>query len=194
MIDFVYSSVYDELFTVMKKKKYSGKQYVDMERFTASLQSFWEKEGKKIKGEIEKISGLKFTYKVRCFTVKDMDFNAISFPFTLKYNKNPDVIRGILIHELIHVLLKDNKKVLELIRKKFGYEDYDFKVHFPVLLIQRRVTENLYGKEYFKKVLQQERDIDELGYEWDRVNQYYPKFEKGIVGFLQNVINFSGIV
>ena len=27
-----------------------------MERFTASLQSFWEKEGKKIKGEIEKVS------------------------------------------------------------------------------------------------------------------------------------------
>ena len=188
MMDFVYSSVYDELFTVMKKKKYSGKQYIDMERFSASLQSFWEKEGGKIKKEIEKVSDLKFKYKLRCFVVKDMEFNAISFPFTLKYNNDLETIKGILIHELIHVLLRDNHKVLDLVRKKFGYADYDFKVHFPVLLIQRRVTENLYGKEYFKKVLQQERDIDELGYEWDRVNQYYPKFEKGIVSFLQNVV------
>lgn len=188
MIDFVYSSVYDELFTSMKKKKYSGKQYVDMERFSALLQSFWEKEGTGIKKEIERVSGLKFKYKIRCFVVKDMDFNAISFPFTLRYNKNIETIKGILIHELIHVLLRDNKKVLELIRKKFNYEDYDFKVHFPVLLIQRRVTEILYGKDYFEKVLKQERDVDELGYEWKRVNKYYNKFDKGIVNFLQNAV------
>jgi len=188
MIDFIYSSVYDELFTSMKKKKYSGKQYVDMERFSAELQSFWGKEGGKIKKEIEKISGLKFKYKVKCFIVRDMEFNAISFPFTLKYNKNMETIKGILIHELIHVLLKDNKKVLDLVRNKFNYEDYDFKVHFPVLLIQRKVIENLYGNSYFKKVLQQERDIDELGYEWDRVNQIYGKFDKNVVNFLQNVI------
>ena len=188
MIDFVYSSVYDELFTSMKRKKYSGKQYLEMEQFSALMQSFWEKEGKKIKSEIEKVSGLKFRYKIRCFIVKNMDFNAISFPFTLKYNKNIETIKGILIHELIHVLLKDNKKILDLIRKKFNYEDYDFKVHFPVLLIQRKVIENLYGKSYFLKVLQQEKDIDELGYEWDRVNQHYNKFDKGIVNFLQNAV------
>ena len=49
--------------------------------------------------------------------------------------------------------LEDNKKVLDLVRSKFNYEDYDFKVHFPVLLIQRKVIENLYGKEYFKKLV-----------------------------------------
>ena len=102
--------------------------------------------------------------------------------------ENIETIKGILIHELIHVLLKDNKKILDLIRKKFNYEDYDFKVHFPVLLIQRKVIENLYGKSYFLKVLQQEKDIDELGYEWDRVNQHYNKFDKGIVNFLQNAV------
>ena len=188
MIDFVYSPVYDELFTVMKKKRFSGEQFIDMEKFWDSLESFWEKEGNKIKKEIEKVSGLKFNGKIECFLVRDMNFNAISFPFTLKYNKNMEVIKGILIHELIHILLKDDKKLLELVKKKFDYEDYDFKVHFPVLLVQRKVIENIYGREYFEKVLQNENYIDELGYEWERVNQYYPKFEKGIVGFLQNVI------
>ena len=187
MIDFIYSSVYDELFTSMKKKKYSNKQYVDMERFSAELQSFWGKNGVKIKREIEKVSGLKFKDKIKCFVVRDMEFNAISFPFTLKYNKL-ETIKGVLIHELIHALLKDNKKVLSLVRGKFNYEDYDFKVHFPVLLIQRKVIENLYGKDYFKEVLNDEKDIDELGYEWDRVNQDYNKFDKGIVKFLENVI------
>ena len=188
MIDFVYSSVYDELFTSMKKKKYSGKQFVDMERFSASLQSFWEREGGKIKKEIEKVSGLRFRYKLRCFVVKDMNFNAISFPFTLRYNKDIEVIRGILIHELAHVLLRDNKKVLELVRKKFGYEDYDFKIHFPVLLIQRKVIENLYGNKFFDRTLKYEDKIDELGYEWKRVNKYYNKFDKNIGKFLQNVV------
>ena len=188
MIDFVYSPVYDELFTVMKRKKFSGEQFIDMEKFCASLESFWKKDGGKIKKEIEKVSGLKFNGKIECFLVRDMRFNAISFPFTLKYNKNMEIIKGILVHELIHILLKDNKRLLELVRKKFDYEDYDFKVHFPVLLVQRKVIENIYGREYFEKVLQNENYIDELGYEWERVNQYYPKFEKGIVGFLQNVI------
>jgi len=187
MIDFIYSPVYDELFTCMKRKKFSGKQYVNMERFSAELQSFWGKEGKKIKKEIEKVSGLKFKDKIKCFVVKDMEFNAISFPFTLKYNKI-ETIKGILIHEMIHILLKDNKKVLELVRNKFNYEDYDFKVHFPVLLIQRKVIENLYGKNYFKKVLIDERDIDELGYEWSRVNGFYDNFYKGIVKFLEDVV------
>ena len=187
MIEFIYSSVYDELFTSMKRKKYSNKQYVDMERFSAELQSFWGKEGKKIKKEIEKVSGLKFRSKIKCFVVKDMEFNAISFPFTLRYNKL-ETTKGILIHELIHALLKDNKKILELVRNKFNYEDSDFKVHFPVLLIQRKVIENLYGKDYFKKVLSDEKDIDELGYEWSRVNKCYSDFDKGIVNFLQNVV------
>ena len=188
MIEFVYSPVYDELFTSMKKKKYSKEQFVDMEKFTAQLESFWEKEGNKIRKEIEKVSKLKFKGDIKCFIVKDMDFNAISFPFTLRYNKDFEVIKGTLIHELIHVLLRDNKKVLDLVRNKFGYEDYDFKVHFPVLLIQRRVTENLYGKDYFKKVLMQEKDIDELGYEWERVNKIYNKFNIGIVSFLEKNI------
>src|SRR3989344_8207651 len=187
MIEFVYSPVYDELFTSMKKKKFSNKQYVNMERFSAELESFWGKEGKKIKKEIEDVSGLKFKNKIKCFVVKDMEFNAISFPFTLKYNKL-ETIKGILIHELIHSLLKDNKKVLDLVRSKFNYEDYDFKVHFPVLLIQRKVIENLYGKEYFKKVLDDEKNIDELGYEWERVNNYYNKFDKNLVNFLQNAV------
>ena len=98
------------------------------------------------------------------------------------------MIKGILIHELVHALLKDNKKVLSLVREKFNYEDFDFKVHFPVLLIQRKVIENLYGGDYFKKVLSDEKDIDELGYEWERVNGFYDKFDKGIVSFLENVI------
>jgi len=188
MIDFVYSSVYDELFTVMKRKKFSGKQFIEMEKFCALLESFWEKEGGKIKKEIEKVSGLNFKDKIKCFVVKDMNFNAISFPFTLKYNKDLEIVKGILIHELIHILLKDNKRLLELVRKKFGYDDYDFKVHFPVLLIQRKVIENLYGKENFKKVLKEERDIDELEYEWNKVNRYYNKFNNNIISFLQNAV------
>jgi len=188
MLDVRYSSVYDELLTVMKKKKYSNKQYLEMERFAAGIENLWKKEGNFIRREIEKVSGLKFRKKVRCFVVKNMDFNAISYPLTIKYNKNMEVIKSNLIHELIHILLRDNQKILKYVKEKFNYDDSDFKVHFPVLLIQRKVTENLYGKKFFERVLKFESKIEGLGYEWKKVNKYYSKFDKNVVKFLKNVV------
>jgi hypothetical protein len=188
MLDIRYSAVYDELLSVMKRKKYSNKQYVEMERFAAELEEFWKKEGNFIRREIEKVSGLRFRKKVRCFVVKDMAFNAISYPLTIKFNKNMEIIKSNLIHELIHILLRDNQKVLDYVKKKFDYEDNDFKVHFPILLIQRKVIENLYGKKFFDRMIKYENKIDELGYEWERVNKHYNSFDKNIGKFLQNVV------
>jgi len=186
MIDFIYSSVYDELFTSMKKKKYSGKQFIEMEKFSAMLQSFWEKEGKKIIREIERVTKLKFKKEVDCYIVSEMFFEAISHPFTVKMCNNIDRLRGIMVHELIHILFVQNEnKVLKVLNCLSG--DHNYKVHFPVLLCERKVLENLHGS--FKA----EKRVEDLDYIWRDVDKVYTMFKKdnkGVINFLnKNVIN-----
>ena len=81
----------------------------------------------------------------------------------------------------------NNEKVLDLVKKKFNYNKNDFKIHFPVLLIERKVIENLFGNKFFNNVLLKDEHNQELAYEWNEVNKVYVKFDKNIVKFLKNV-------
>ena len=80
----------------------------------------------------------------------------------------------------------NNKNILKLVNQKFADEEKDFKIHFPVLLIERKVIENLFGNKFFNNVLIKDDHNQELAYEWDKVNKIYDKFDKNIVKFLKN--------
>src|SRR3989344_7956797 len=172
-INFEYSQIYDELLTYMSRNNYDNRQYLEMLRNTLEFEKNWRKNEKRIEKEIEKVSGLKLSKEVRCFIVKHLGYRAISYPLTIKFTKDFKYLTAVLTHELIHILLKDNKKILSLVNKKFNDKENDFKIHFPVLLIERKVIEEIFGSAFFNNVLIKDDHNQELAYEWGKVNEVY---------------------
>jgi len=182
-INFEYSSAYDMMLSEMIGNETDAKKSQD---FLSSVRTFWSSNGNKIIKEIEKVSKLKFNREIDCFVVSSMLYESISHPFTIKFEKSKDKLLAIFVHELTHILLAQNfKNAAKTINLING--DHDYKVHFPVLLIERRVLEKLH-KDY-----KMEKRIEDLDYIWSEVNKVYPEFHnysKGIVPFLkENVVN-----
>lgn len=187
-INFVYSQVYDNLLTEMSRKKFTLDQIKEMHFYKEELEAVWKKEEKRIIKEIEKVSKLKFSKKnIECFVVYHMKFAAISEPLTLKKESHLIRAKTILIHELAHILLQDNKEKIEkLIEKIYPDEDFEFRMHVPILLITRKVIEKIYGEGTFKEVLEDEMKRFVLNSAWPTVNSIYPKFKDNIIKFLKN--------
>jgi len=184
-LNFQYSQVYDELLTYMSRNNFENKQILELETFTIQLSNYFKDKQSKIVKEIERVSGLKFSSNVNCFIVKHLGYRAISDPFTVKVNKNFNYLTGVLIHELIHILLKNNQTILKLVNNKFKHEENDFKIHFPVLLIERKVIENLYGERFFSNIGKKDDHNPDLAFEWSEVNKVYDKFNNNIIKFLE---------
>jgi len=169
----------------MSRNNYNNEQYLEMFANTSKFEKEWKKEEFRIIKEIGRISGLKFNKDIKCFIVKHLGFRAISYPLTIKFTKDFEYLKAVLIHELIHILLNNHEKVLNLVKKKFNYSENDFKIHFPVLLIEKKVIENLFGIKFFNNVLIKDGHNQELAYEWEKVNEVYDKFDKNIIKFLE---------
>ena len=186
-IEFAYSPIYDSLLTEMSRKIFDINQAKEMELYKEEIEAFWEKDENKIIKEIETIANLKFKSSKTCFIVKHMKYAAISKPLTIKSGQHLQRAKTILIHEIIHTLLDDNKeKIDELIKKIYPYETLEFKIHVPVLLITRKVVEKMYGVEIFNEIINDEMRRDILDRVWPKVNSIYPKFNKDIIKFLKN--------
>ena len=184
-INFVYSRVYDELLHRYIKKELSELFIKEMLLFNEEFEAFWEKDGKKIISNIEKISRLKFKGNKNCYLVSNMFYAAISEPLTLRKENLIDM-KMRLIHELVHILISDNyNKLNDLINRIYPEESVEFRTHIPVLLITRKVVENIFGERSFKELLDKDMKI-ELRYIWPEVNSIYPKFKGDIVRFLKN--------
>ena len=110
-----------------------------------------------------------------------MFYESLSHPFTIKIEKDFDRLFTIFVHELVHILLVQNfKKVAPLVN--LIDRDSNYRIHFPVLLIERKVLEKL-NKSYKKQ-----KRIEDLDYVWEDVDKMYSNFErtnKGIVSFLK---------
>jgi len=186
-INFEYSIPYDRMLTVMSMNDYYDAQKDEVKNYMFKLEEGWKKQEKKITKEIENASGLNFKSDVTCYVVKNMADYAISHPLTLKMEKNLERMNIVLMHELIHILFVQNiksQKLLEYLAKKFPVQTLYFKVHLPLFLVQRKVIEKLYGRQYFSKVLKTELKLEE-GYIWRTANELYPEFKKGIIKFFR---------
>ncbi len=186
-INFIHSEIYDEMLTVMYRKEFNELEYSQTLDYKNKIASFWEKDELKIIKEIEKVSKLKFKSNKDCFVVSHMKYTAISNPLTIRRDNNLQMVRATLIHELIHLLFSENSdKVYKLINKTYKSESRDFKIHVPVLLIARKVLENLYGKNEYEKVLHRDSRLENLREVWPTANSIYYKFNNDIVKFLKN--------
>ncbi len=179
-INFEYSWAYDMMLGEMMgsfndNKIENSKLYLD------SVRGFWDNNGDRIIREIESASKLKFKKSVDCFIVNSMFYESLSHPFTIKIEKDIDKLFAIFVHELAHILMVQNfKKAATVMNKVKG--DVNYKVHFPVLLIERRVLEGL-NKDYKKQ-----KRVEDLDYVWNDVNKVYDNFKRtnrGIIPFLK---------
>lgn len=183
-INFIYSPPYDELLSEMSNILFSDEQIIELREYTQKLTLEWRKTERKIIKEIESTAGLKFKKNVDCFVVKNMGFKAISNPLTLKFNKNIDQLKADLIHELIHVLfLQNSNKILNLITNFHPEKDHNFQLHFPLLLIQKRVLTNMYGESFFSSIFKKESSYQDLKELLPLVNQ--TNFKRNIIKFLK---------
>lgn len=182
-IEFCYSRVYDELLAAMMGREISESDVHEGRRIAEQLEILWRKEGKKIVGEIEKAAGLRFRKKRECFLVQHMLYEAISSPLTLRMHKNVEVLRGILVHELLHSLLEEHgKRASKIINMIEGSRN--FRLHLPVVLCERMVLENLTGS------FSREKRVEDLDEVWIAANKLYPEFHqyhRGVLRFLQDV-------
>lgn len=186
-LEFIYSPIYDNLLTEMSKKEFSIGQMKEMEFYKSEFEATWKKEENKITKEIEKISKLRFKSNRKCFLVYNMKYAAISAPLTIKREPHLERAKTILIHELIHILLEDNKdKIKNIIEKIYPEESLEFRIHVPVLLITKKVVENLYGDVLFQEIMKDEMKRDVLNSVWPEVNSIYPNFKNDIIKFLKN--------
>ena len=183
-INFEYSSVYDMMLSEMTGN-FDESSIKKSHDFLSSTKLFWNSNGDRIVNEIENVSKLKFKKNVDCFVVSSMPYESISHPFTIKAVKSSDKLFAMFVHELIHILMSQNfRSVHHLL--SFMDKDHNYRVHFPVLLIERRVLERL-NRDYKKQ-----KRIEDLDYVWEDVNKVYPKFcsSRGIVKFLkENAVN-----
>ena len=181
-ITFRYSQPYDEMLSVMMGKQIDDNGVAAAKEFVKKLEMLWKKEGKKMLRKIEHVSGLTFRKKIEGYIVQRMLFESISHPFTLRMHRDVEKMRGILVHELLHILLVQHgdaaSKVLNALEGS-----HEFRVHFPVLLCERRVLEHLYGG------FRQEKRVENLDAVWKAVNVVYPAFktyQRGILRFVQD--------
>jgi len=179
---FKYSKIYDELHTTTLRKKFSKELIYKGELKEAELQNWWNKEGKKVIRTIEKTAGLKFKENQICYLVNHMKFTAISHPLTIRITEED--IKPILIHELIHILMEEHKELISKKIEKFKGIEHEVKIHIPVLLIERKTLEILYGKEQFKQQYEKEKELEILDQAWPMVEDLYPQFKKPLINFL----------
>jgi len=192
-ITFTYSAPYDRMLTLMSNLPYSDEQILEAKVYIKNLEGFWVKHERKIIKETEKITKLRFRHHEKCYVVKNMDYEALSHPFTIKMDSDLEWVKLKLIHELIHILLVQNPGKVKILIKSlhniYPNKDLFFKVHIPLCLIERKVVEKLYGKSYFKKVLKKEILADEEDEVWPIANKLYPQFEGDIIKFFKNVMD-----
>ena len=82
-IEFIYSSVYDNIWLKPNKKMESEK----ISKYIKSIEKIWNKEGTKILKEISKISSLKWKEKkIKCYFISGG--RCFSDPLTIKYFKD----------------------------------------------------------------------------------------------------------
>src|SRR3990167_9793090 len=182
-INFEYSLVYDMMLGEMMGS-FDVKPEKDSRIYINSVRKFWDKKGARIIKEIENVSKLKFKRDVECFVVNSMFYESLSHPFTIKIEKDFDRLFAIFVHELVHILLVQNFKKVAPLVNLIG-RDSNYRVHFPALLIERKVLEKL-NKSYKKQ-----KRIEDLDYVWKDVNKVYNEFKssnKGIADFLRNYV------
>lgn len=113
-INFIISKVYNSVFG------YDG----DLILYKSNFEQFSSKSLNKIVDYIEKETKMKFKKKeYDCFLVGKFPVKGISSPLTVRISDNIDLDFTTLIHELIHIILTENKIKADKVISKLCFEN-----------------------------------------------------------------------
>jgi hypothetical protein len=172
----------------MSNFDYSVEQSSEAKKCLKEIEKSWRKVENKVMKEIEKTSKLKFKGNATCFLVKHMGYNALSHPLTIKMNNDYNKFNDVLLHEMIHLILVqsvESKELLYSLNRLYPKKDRSFIAHLPLLLIERRVIENLFGDKHYKNILKEDNEIEGLREVWEETNKLYNNFKNSKIGILK---------
>ena len=180
-IEFRYSEVYNNMYheNYTKKDEEKWGKYPSSKKIHSMLKNrekVWNKHGKKILNEIEKISGFKWKEKkIICYIVgKTLPF---SDPLTMSLENNNIEFIDTLTHELIHQVQiqnedKFNKAWKGYIVKNFKKENYNCKTHIFLHAIHKEIFLKLFEEKRLEKEIELSKKFP-VGYyrSWQIVNK-----------------------
>ena len=149
----IYDQTWKESLIGKKVRKYPS--FKKILSYTEKIERLWRKDEKKVLQEIAKITHLKWRSKsIDCYVVGRC--RPFSYPLTMPiYEKHPDLFIDVLIHELIHNILTQNrekiKRAFEYINKKYKKETPRTKNHIYVHAIHNHIYLKFYNKNRLKR-------------------------------------------
>lgn len=133
---------------------------------TTEYEGIWREDGSQITSVIERLSRLRFSERFVDATV--YQGMSQSHPLLLGFDYQPQIKKGVLVHELVHIIIEGNRPKLE-----FSQDDYVFDAHRLVDLVLYDAWVELYGEELARENVEYEnqlmRENDQSPYEraWD---------------------------
>ena len=164
-IEFVYSDVYDRIWTKVKEKDKTSVKTI--EKYVKDIEKIWGKIETKVLNKISKVSGLKWKEKkIKCYVLKSG--RCFSDPLTIVYFKDKRDFIDFLVHELIHQIQiqgADNFHMwLRYLRKKYPKESQLTINH----IFLHSVHKKIYLKLFNKKRLEHDLTISEKYHDYKR--------------------------
>ena len=173
-IQIYYSQPFDRLLTLYEGKQYTKNQEEEIKKYIKLFQEKWGKVHPQIIETLEEVTKTKFkTKEIKCYVVEYCLFNGLSEPLTIRMEKDLDYAISTLIHELVHILTKENSekfdKITNFIKKEFPKEAPRTQRHILVCLIQHEVLKRLFDKKFIKKILEKESTYRRLKKAWELI-------------------------
>lgn len=135
------------------------------------LKVFWSKYGQMVEDILEDITGCKFKEeKIDCYLNSRI---SVSHPFCLKFNSDDERMKDTVVHELIHILFKQNNlassRGAQMFKSDFENEHVLTYNHIILHAIHLIIAKRLFPERVER--IQQKKNPHYLR-SWEIVNQY----------------------
>ena len=130
-LNFIYSYIYDSTLAELSGKEYSNKTQANAKKYIKIVSKEFSKYSEHIIKDISDISGLKWQTQLIDVYISKYAPHSLSVPLTIKIYKDVRVSTAILVHELVHNIILQNKKHVRYKKlfKDFRNESITTKYH-----------------------------------------------------------------
>ena len=130
-LNFTYSYIYDQTFAVLTGNKYFEGTSNEAASYMKALEKEFSCFSGKVLAGIPKVSGLRWQKPYIDVYISKYAPSSFSVPLTVRMYKNAKVGNSILVHELVHNIVFQNKKRIRYVKlfKDFRSEGTMTKYH-----------------------------------------------------------------
>ena len=180
-VEFVYSSVYDDMrrtnpsfikkLNKIKDRYPSQKEVLSYKR---AIEKEWKKRGKKILREMSKIMNLPWKEdKIKCYIIGRG--RSFSDPLTVRIYKDKSKFIDTLTHELIHQLQIQNsermKKWWKYVAKKYKDEAQLTRRHIFLHAVHSQLYKRIFKEKRLKRDIEESKQSLDYKKAWDIVEK-----------------------